>query len=327
MAVYTVLTNEQISAYLTAHYAVGTLAFAVGITQGVENSNYLVAVTDGKGAEIKCILTLYEKRTNPADLPFFMQLMTHVADRGVACPRPIPRLDGMLFSELMGKQCALVSFLHGQSRTEIRTIHTASVGDALGKLHRAAEGFTMTRENALSLSGWRMLYEKVTGQLDIIEPGLDAFVEDELKFLMQHYPAASSLPEGVIHADLFPDNVFFEQDAVSGIIDFYFACNDALAYDVAITLNAWCFEPNHEFNATKSRLLLSAYQKERNFTAEEKEAFPILLRGAALRFLLTRAHDWIYRDEGALVRPHDPLEYAAKLKFHARMNDVRMYGL
>jgi len=327
MAVYTQLTNEQISEFLAAHYAVGALDFAVGITQGVENSNYLIAVKSADGAEEKYILTLYEKRMNAADLPFFMGLLEHVAGRGVSCPKPVARRDRKLFGKLAEKQAALVSFLHGKSRSIIRNPHAASVGEVLGKLHRAAADFAARRDNALSFAGWQKLYEKVAGKLDTIQPGLEDLVREELTFAAQHFPAAGSLPSGIIHADLFPDNVFFEGDDVSGIIDFYFACNDALAYDVAITLNAWCFEQSGEFSPTKSTLLLQHYQRERTFAAAEIAAFPVLLRGAALRFLLTRAHDWIYRDPAALVRPHDPLEYAAKLRFHARVKDVSEYGL
>lgn len=326
MAVYTQLTNEQIGELLDAEYAVGTLDFAVGIAQGVENTNYLIVVKDTLGAEEKYILTLYEKRVNPADLPFFLDLLKHVATQGVACPRPIPRKDGKLYGEFAGKQASLVSFLHGKSRTIIKNPHAASVGGILGQLHRATEGYHGTRANALSLEGWQKLYAKIEGKLDSIQPGLEQLVKGELAHMVQNFKA-NSLPQGVIHADLFPDNVFFEGDEVSGIIDFYFACNDALAYDVAITLNAWCFEQKGEFSPTKSKLLLSNYQKQRPLSAAEIQAFPTLLRGAALRFLLTRAHDWIHRDPNALVRPHDPLEYASKLRFHQQVTNVSEYGL
>lgn len=327
MAVYTPLTNEAISEFLATTYDVGELDFAVGIAQGVENTNYLVATRGSSGGEQKYILTLYEKRVNPSDLPFFIGLMQHVASKGVSCPRPIPRRDGALFGACGEKQSALISFLYGKSRSVIRNPHVASVGATLAELHNATTDFMATRANALSLPGWQKLYEKVKGRLDGIAPGLEDLVQSELAFATQHFPATGALPRGVIHADLFPDNVFFEDDDVSGMIDFYFACSDALAYDVAITLNAWCFESRHEFNATKSKLLLAAYQKLRPFTTEEKLLFQTLLRGASLRFLLTRAHDWIFRDEGALVRPHDPLEYAAKLRFHRGVKDVGEYGL
>jgi homoserine kinase type II len=327
MAVYTQLTNEHIAEHLEQCYAVGTLDFAVGIAQGVENSNYLVAVKSLEGTEEKYILTLYEKRVNPADLPFFLGLLDHVAARGVACPKPMVRRDGALFGTLAGKQTSLVSFLHGKSRTIIRNPHAASVGQALGQLHRATRGFERTRANALALAGWQNIYAKIAGKCDSIHPGLDDLLREEMEYAAQHFAEIEGLPHGIIHADLFPDNVFFEGDEVSGVIDFYFACNDALAYDVAITLNAWCFEQSGEFSPTKSKLLLAAYQKQRPFAAAEIAAFPALLRGASLRFLLTRTHDWIHRDPSALVRPHDPLEYAAKLRFHQRVKDASEYGL
>jgi homoserine kinase type II len=299
MAVYTTLTNEAIAEHLAEHYAVGSLEFAVGIAQGVENTNYLLAVKTPHGQEEKFILTLYEKRVNPMDLPFFLDLLRHVAASGVACPRPIPRADGALFGPLAGKQASLVSFLHGKSRSIIRNPHAASVGQVLGRLHRAAADFAGTRANALSLAGWQNIYKKIAGRLDEIQPGLEALVADEMHYAAQHFNRAEGLPQGIIHADLFPDNVFFEEDDVSGVIDFYFACTDALAYDVAITLNAWCFERGGEFSPTKSKLLLAGYQKQRAFTPAEIETFPALLRGAALRFLLTRAHDWLNRDPNA----------------------------
>ncbi len=327
MAVYTQLTNEQIAEHLAQFYDLGTLEFAVGIAQGVENTNYLLALKNAAGAEEKYILTLYEKRVNPADLPFFLELLNHAAKNGVACPKPIPRKDGTLFGLCGEKQSTLVSFLHGKSRSIVRNPHAASVGAALGKLHNATADFGGARANALSLAGWQKLYANIAGRLDEIQPGLEDLVRSELEFAAQHFSIAERLPQGVIHADLFPDNVFFEEDEVSGVIDFYFACRDALAYDVAITLNAWCFEPKFEFSPTKAKLLLDAYRRERAFTAEEIAAFQTLLRGAALRFLLTRAHDWLNRDPSALVRPHNPLEYAAKLRFHSQVKDVSEYGL
>ena len=315
MAVYTQLTNEQIATLLASRYAVGELSFAVGIAQGVENTNYLVATTDARGLETKYILTLYEKRVNPEELPFFLELMQHAAAGGVACPQPITRNDGALFGPYEGKYAALVSFVNGKSRTILHNAHVASVGGALAQLHVATDGFSRTRANALSIDGWRAVYQRIIGRLDEIQPGLETLVAEELAYLLPLWPTLNDLPRGIIHADLFPDNVFFEGDDVSGIIDFYFACDDMRAYDVAITINAWCFERGGEFNLTKSTLLLSNYHKIRALSAHELAALPLLLRGAALRFLLTRAHDWLHRDAGALVRPHDPLEYAVKLKF------------
>ncbi|MFZ4125062.1 MAG: homoserine kinase [Rickettsiales bacterium] len=325
MAVYTQLTNETIAELVEQHYGLGALSFAVGIAQGVENSNYLLDVMDADGAEHKYILTLYEKRVKSEELPFFIHLMKHVQGKGIPCPQPIARKDGAYISEVQGKQAAMVSFLNGRSRTVIKNPHVSEVGAALAKLHVAAGDFTLQRANALSLSGWRSLAGALQGKLDTITQGLDAMVRDELAYLEAHWP--SDLPKGIIHADCFPDNVFFEGDVLSGLIDFYFACNDMLAYDVAITLNAWCFENHKEFSPTKSRLLLQHYQKHRPFHDAEREAFMILVRGAALRFLLTRSYDWIHRTQDAMVTPLDPMVYVHKLRFHQQVRDVKEYGL
>lgn len=326
MAVYTQLTNEQIAAVVEQEYGLGTLRFAVGITQGVENTNYLVATTDTRGNEQKYILTLYEKRMNPKDLPFFIALMHHLAEKGIACPEPVARRDGALYGELFGKQGAIVSFVEGKSRTQLANAHAGAVGGTLADLHLAVRDFAETRVNALSFEGWKTLHAKLKGKLDGIKDGLEALIAEEMEFLETHW-AAASLPQGVIHADLFPDNVFFIDDAVSGVIDFYFACTDALAYDVAITLNAWCFESSGEFNPIKSKMLLANYQKKRALTPAEIAALPVLLRGAALRFFLTRAYDWIHRETGAQVNPKDPMEYAGKLRFHRLVKSVSEYGV
>jgi homoserine kinase type II len=326
MAVYTQLTFDQIAALMAQAYDIGILVSAQGIAEGVENSNYMLTLQNAAGAQERYILTLYEKRVNVADLPFFLELMQHVAQHKVACPAPIARRDGALFGTMAGKQAALVSFLPGQSRRHWMPVHVEHVGLALAELHRATADFTGTRDNALSLAGWKTIHASITGQLDSIAPGLEKLVGDELAYLQKNWPDALQ-PKAVVHADLFPDNVFFEGDAVSGLIDFYFACNDALAYDVAITLNAWCFEADGTFNREKSKALLGAYQRIRPLTAEEIAAFPILLRGAAMRFLLTRAHDWLHRATDALVTPHDPLEYAAKLRFHQRVTEWSIYGI
>jgi homoserine kinase type II len=325
MAVYTQLTNETIAELVEQHYGLGKLAFAVGIAQGVENSNYLLDVMAPNGAEEKYILTLYEKRVKPEELPFFMHLMKHLNAGHIPCPQPIARKDEAYFSEVQGKQAALVTFLNGRSRTVLKNVHVSEVGKALAQLHVAAKDFKQTRANALSLTGWQSLAASLACTLDTITPGLDALVAGELDYLHQHWP--TNLPKGIIHADLFPDNVFFEDDTLSGLIDFYFACEDFLAYDVAITLNAWCFEHHKEFNPTKSRVMLQQYQAVRPFGEDEKKAFTTLLRGAALRFLLTRAYDWVHRTADAMVTPKDPMEYVHKLRFHQQVKDVKEYGL
>lgn len=327
MAVYTHLSDEEMTTLVSDTYGLGELTLAIGIADGVENSNYLLLVEDEEEVEQKYILTLYEKRVAEGEIPFFLNLMQHLATHEISCPLPVPRCDGTLHGEVAGKQAAIVTFLEGKSRTTFDGTHTASAGEALAKLHLATAGFPEKRMNALALHGWQKLFNKTAARLDEIQAGLKVLVEDELLHLSMHMPSALSLPRGVIHADFFPDNVFFVDDQVSGIIDFYFACEDFFAYDLAIAMNAWCFESGGEFNRTKSRQMLSNYQRIRPLNAAEKTALPVLMRGAALRFLLTRAHDFLYPEPSALVTPRDPLEYVAKLKFHQQVKDAGEYGV
>jgi len=319
MAVYTDVQAEELTAFL-AGYDIGELLSYKGIAEGVENSNYLVHTRRGS-----FILTLYEKRVDRGDLPFFIGLMEHLARRGITCPQPVKNRQGEALGVLAGRPAAVVTFLEGMWMRRPAAWHCAAVGEALARLHLAGADFPLRRNNALSLAGWRPLYEAVRTRTDSLQPDLSAAVAAELDHLERDWP--NDLPVGVIHADLFPDNVFFLGHALSGLIDFYFACTDTLAYDIAVCLNAWCFEPDHSFNVTKGRALLQGYAKVRPLSAAEHVALPILSRGAALRFLLTRLVDWLHVPPGALVRPKDPLEYFRKLRFHQRVADVSGYGL
>ncbi|MFQ5626110.1 MAG: homoserine kinase, partial [Methyloligellaceae bacterium] len=301
MAVYTEVSDDDLNQFI-AGYDIGKALSFKGIAEGVENTNYLVQTEAGPH-----ILTLYEKRVHLEDLPFFLGLMEHLAAKGVACPLPVRDRKGEMLRELAGRPAAIITFLEGLWVRRPSADHCAALGKTLARLHMAGQDFTMTRANALSVSGWRPLHKAASGGADTILQGLNAEVGEELSTLEEVWPRA--LPQGVIHADLFPDNVFFLDDKVSGVIDFYFACNDTLAYDIAICLNAWCFEPDCSFNITKARALLRAYSAVRPFTDEEFEALPILARGAALRFLLTRIYDWLNTSADALVKPKDPLEY------------------
>ena len=319
MAVYTEIPDDEFDAFMKS-YDLGTVLSCKGIAEGVENSNFLVATDAGQ-----FILTLYEKRVAAADLPFFLGLIEHLAAKGINCPTPIHDREGKALKQLAGRPAAMVTFLAGMWVRRPRAEHCAAVGDALARLHLAGADFKLTRRNALSVSGWRPLYEQCGGRADTVAPGLAADIERELERAKQAWP--SDLPEGVIHADLFPDNVFFLGNKLSGLIDFYFACNDMLAYDVAVCLNAWCFEIDGSLNVTKARALLAGYSAVRPFTASEIEALPTLARGAALRFLLTRLYDWLTVPAGALVVPKDPLEYYRKLRFHRGVSDASAYGL
>jgi homoserine kinase type II len=319
MAVYTDVGADELTRFL-AGYDLGALLSYKGIAEGVENSNFLVHTARGN-----FILTLYEKRVAAGDVPFFLALMEHLAKRGINCPQPVHTKSGAVLGQLAGRPAAIVTFLDGLWIRRPSTKHCAAVGSALASLHLAGADFAMKRVNALSAGSWRALFDQAKDRADKVQPGLSTTIADELDYLEKGWPRG--LPQGVIHADLFPDNVFFLGDELSGLIDFYFACTDTLAYDVAICLNAWCFEPDHSYNVTKGRALLQAYSGARALSAAEREALPMLARGAALRFLLTRLVDWIAVPEGALVKPKDPLEYFRKLRFHQSLKSVRDYGL
>jgi homoserine kinase type II len=319
LAVYTDISEDDLRQFLAA-YDVGELLSYKGIAEGVENSNFLLHTSKDP-----LILTLYEKRVDRNDLPFFLGLMHHLYEGGLNCPLPLPRKDGELLGELSGRPAALISFLEGMWLRKPEARHCREVGRALAEMHVAGEGFEIRRENALSLSGWRPLWEKSAARADEVEEGLGAEIPTELDDLEANWP--KDLPTGVIHADLFQDNVFFLGDRLSGLIDFYFACNDLLVYDVAICLNAWCFEKDGSFNVTKGMALLQGYESVRPLSDAEAAALPILARGSALRFFLTRLYDWLTTPAGALVVKKDPLEYLKKLRFHRQIRSAAEYGL
>jgi homoserine kinase type II len=318
MAVYTEVSFEDLERLLRDYDIGAPLAFK-GIAEGVENSNYYLQTDRGA-----FILTLYEKRVNPDDLPFYLGLMEHLAKAGIVCPLPVPARDGALSTMLNGRPCAIVTFLNGLSVRRPSAAHCAAAGAALARLHLAGAGFPLTRANALGPSGWKPLVEACEPHADNAEPGLAALIANGYRDIAAAWP---DLPKGVIHADLFPDNVLFMKDEVSGLIDFYFACNDMFAYDLAVMLNSWCFEPDGSYNITKGQALAGAYKAVRPLSEAEIAAFPILMQGASLRFLLTRLFDLVHHDPNALVNPKDPREYSKKLRFHLRVKDAREYGL
>jgi homoserine kinase type II len=325
MAVYTEVSDEALRAFL-ADYALGELLAFRGIAEGVENSNYALRTEAGD-----FVLTLYEKRVDPAELPYFLGLMAHLARNGIACPTPVHGRDGAALRSLCGRPAAICTFLEGVWPRRVRPEHLAPLGDALAALHAAAEDFALVRPNALGPAGWAPLLEGCRARGDEVQPGLVAELDQHLARILAAWPAAGALPMGHIHADLFPDNVFFLPDAagaprVSGLIDFYFACTDLQAYDIAVCLNAWCFEQDGAFNVTKARALLRAYQARRPLAPAERAALPVLCRGAAIRFLLTRLYDWTHTPAGALVTRKDPLEYLRKLRFFAQAESAEAIG-
>lgn len=319
MAVYTSVSDAAL-AELLQRYEIGEPIALKPIAEGVENSNFRLETTTGR-----YILTIYEKRVDRDDLPFFLALMDHLAARDIACPVPIHDRIGASLQQLMGKPAAIVSFLDGRSPKRIDAARCRALGQTLAELHEAVADFPGHRQNALSVTSWRPLFETCQASPVAMPAALEELIVPTLAALEAEWPL--DLPSGVIHADLFPDNAFFEDDTVTGVIDFYFACNDLFAYDAAICLNAWCFEPMGDFNLTKSRAFLAGYRSVRPMQPAEIAALPVLAKGAAMRFLLTRLFDWLNQVDGALVKPKDPMEYAKKLAFHRKAKGPAAYGI
>ncbi|WP_439273401.1 homoserine kinase [Pseudochrobactrum sp. HB0163] len=318
MAVYTDINEIELAAYLE-QYDIGTLLSFKGIAEGVENSNFLLRTTAGN-----FILTLYEKRVDRNDLPFFIRLMQHLAAHGIECPQPVMQKNGETIGELAGRPSAIVTFLEGMWLRKPAAEHCYALGAAMAQMHLVGQSFPMQRENSLTLKDWRPLWEKCMADADAVESGLRLQTEADLGYLEQNWPA--DLPRGIIHADLFPDNVFFIGQRLSGIIDFYFACSDMLAYDLAICLNAWCFERDFSYNLTKGTALLRGYNSVRPLDEKEREALPVLCRGAAMRFMLTRLYDWINVPADSFVTKKDPMEYLRRMRFHREVRSASEYG-
>lgn len=316
MAVYTKVSAEEIGQFLT-RFDVGTLVSAKGIAEGVENSNYLLETTQGK-----YILTLYEKRVDPADLPFFIALLDHLAAHGCKVPPMIADREGEKIQHLCGRSACLITFLPGVSVSHPTEAQARSTGQALGDMHAALADFEAERRNILDHDGWRALAEQCgPAQLDNIAPGLARAIARELDYLDEYWP--HGLPRSAIHADLFPDNVLMLGDRVTGLIDFYFSCTDIRAYDLAVTHAAWCFsEDGRDFHNPISQALISGYQSAFAISDAERRALPLLARGAALRFLLTRAFDWINTPAGALVTRKDPQAFLHRLQYYQTHADI-----
>jgi homoserine kinase type II len=327
MAVYTQVPDDALAAFLAAYDLGAPLAFK-GIAEGVENSNYYLETDKGR-----FILTLFEKRVKAAELPYFIGLKRHLAARGFPCPQPVAARGGEALRTLEGRPAVIVTFLDGLSPKRPTVRQCRALGEALARLHLALAGFDMTRENALGPKGWAALWKGRAGEADALQSGLADLVKTAFASLSAARAFSASLPRGTIHADLFPDNAFFLGEALSGVIDFYFACTDVLAYDLAVCLNAWAFDEGLsgdasqlDYNFSKGAALIAGYQSVRPLTEAERAALPALCLGAAMRFFLTRLTDWSATPAGALVRPKNPLEYAARLAFHLRIDRAEGYG-
>ncbi|NDC56017.1 MAG: homoserine kinase [Alphaproteobacteria bacterium] len=306
MAVFTPVSAHELQHWLTA-YDVGDYVDHIAIAEGVENTNYHLITSRGT-----YVLTLFEKRVNVADLPFFMGIMNHLAGQNFPCPQPLPHADGGLFGTLKGKGACLVTFLPGAWTRHIQPLHVQQVGKILATMHGLGKNFQQTRANTLSLAGWPTLWAACRPRADDVHEGLVKEVDDELDFLQRHWP--HNLPTGFIHADLFQDNVLFENDMLTGVIDFYFGCTDFLAYDLAITLNAWCVDARGTLNPTMIAAMMDAYEQVRPLGIDEKKALPIFLRGCRKKLIVKTRQQKPNAAPGAMVTEKNPLEYFWKLR-------------
>jgi homoserine kinase type II len=318
MAVYTDITDEELQ-LLLADFDLGAPLSFKGVAEGVENSNFLLETQAGR-----FFLTIYEKRVRVDELPFFLNLLTWLADHGYPSAAPVANRAGQVLQTVRGKPAAIVTFLPGLSVRRPSAAHCREAGEGLARLHLAAEGYPGVRANDLGQTAWAPMFDRLGEAAEGLKPGLAATIRGDLERIAARWP--TGLPQGIIHADYFPDNVFFNGTEFAGAIDFYFACVDALAYDIAVALNAWCFEADGSFNITSARALVAGYERHRPLTRAERAALPVLAHGAAMRFFLTRLADWGATPAGALVRPKDPLEYERKLAVHREAPDLVLFG-
>lgn len=320
MAVYTTVSDESLAAFLD-QYDLGTPRSFKGIAEGVENSNYYLETDQGR-----FILTLFERRADPADLPYFIALKQHLAEKGFPCPAPVESRTGETLQTLEGRPALIVTFLDGLSPRRPNAQQCRSLGEALARMHAALTDFSGSRVNALGPASWPKLWAGRETTAEALQPGLSNLIQGDLDAIASARPESRKMPRGTIHADLFPDNAFFLGDDFSGAIDFYFACTDALAYDIAVCLNSWAFEDGREYNYSKGAALIAGYESVRPLEQVERDALALLCRGAALRFFLTRLVDWTDTPPDALVRPKNPLEYADRLAFHRQATGFSDYG-
>jgi homoserine kinase type II len=320
MAVYTKLNKENIEEILS-NYSIGNLKEFRGIEEGIENTNYFLLV-DNK----KYILTIYEKRVKEKDLPFFSQLMSNLNKSGFKCPVPIESNNKKTIINYKNKNLMIVSFLEGKAKNILSPENCKSVGQEVAKMHEITKNFNIKRENNLSVNSWRNIFDQIKDKCVYIHKDLPLLIESNLKDVEKNWP--KNLPTGIIHADLFSDNIFFDNNNLSGIIDFYFSCNDFYALEIAICFNALCFDGqknNLSFNVTKAINFMNGYNQFRKLNDDEKKCIKVLSQGSALRFLLTRVFDSLNTVEGAIVKVKDPMEYLVRLEFHKNSKNFEDY--
>ena len=317
MAVYTKLAHQEVEQFLE-QYNINNFKDYKGITEGVENTNYFINTL-----EQDYILTIYEKRVDENDLPFFINLLSNLSENKFPCPKPIANKNNEKINKIKNKNAALVTFLNGQSKNKITSEECFEIGKITAQLHEITKKFNISRKNNLSIESWQNIFEKIVKQKIDLDENIIKKTKSYLNFLEDKWP--KNLPQGIIHADLFPDNIFFTKNKVSGIIDFYFACNDFFAYEIAICINSICFDNNSTFNMTKAKNLIDGYSSVRTLSEDEKKYLPILSMGAAMRFFLTRLYDFYHTDNKADVKIKDPFEYFKKIEFHSTIKNFNEY--
>ena len=317
MAVYTKLEHQEVEQFLK-QYNINNFKDYKGITEGVENTNYFI-----KTSQQDYILTIYEKRVDENDLPFFIKLLSSLSDNRFPCPKPIANKNNEKINKIKNKNAALVTFLNGQSKNKITSEDCFEIGKITAQLHEITKKFKISRKNNLSIESWQNIFEKTIKKKIDLDESIIKKTKNYLNFLKDKWP--KDLPQGIIHADLFPDNIFFTNNKVSGIIDFYFACNDFFAYEIAICINSLCFDNNSTFNMTKAKNLIDGYTSIRTLSEDEKKYLPILSMGAAMRFFLTRLYDFYHTDNKADVKIKDPFEYLKKIEFHSTIKNFNEY--
>jgi len=320
MAVYTKLSENKLKEFFSK-YSLGKVLNYNGIKEGIENTNYFVQTNKNK-----FILTLYENRVGEEDLPFFMGLMKNLVIANFPSPEPIINVNGNYIAEISGKKAAVVSFLNGTAKKNLSTENCYDVGAKTATLHAITKNLSLKRKNQLSINNWRKIFQNVKNDCSKINKNLPLIIEKNLNEIENNWP--KNIPSGIIHADLFPDNILFKNNKLTGIIDFYFSCNDFYAFEIAICLNALCFEglnENLSFNVTKAKKFIDGYSSIRKISEDEKKSLKILCKGAAMRFLLTRVFDYLNLVEGAVVKVKDPIEYLKRLEFHNDVNNYQDY--
>ena len=313
MAIYTKLTFSEVAVILK-NYHLGTLKKLRGIKEGIENTNYLLNTTSGK-----YILTLYEKRVNSKELPFFINLMSYLNAKKIVCPKPISNINKKNIFKIKNKYASISSFVYGKDKSNHSINECKLIGKNIAKLHIVGKGAKIKRTNNLSINSWIKLNRSIKKKANQKIPGIYEFIDTILNRIKKNWP--KNIPSGIIHGDLFPDNIFFIKKKFSGFIDFYFACNDFLVYDLAICINALCFDKKNQLNQKKMEAILNGYSSVRKLNKDEIKALPNLLMGSAIRFFLTRLHDSINQQKNAIVKVKNPYEYLRKIKFHNKINN------